>query len=383
MIKDAFLGTYRVSRAGSLAPSTKFRADLSASFFVPHPSARHHQCSPHVNPTLLNVLQHKMLKKPSLLLSSYGNIQNLYYPHYTTAHSLNSQHSLDQAGITACRTGQRHTQKRRYASLRYKSEDCSTSGDDLEWPESSSATKIPTPYQIFKQKKGAPYNKRRFYELVKIYHPDKHIHDELVFNPNCLSQAVKTERYRLVVAANDILSDPAKRKAYDIRGEGWGEDAGAIRQHWREARGGRWSGFDDNDSPARCATWEDWEKWYQRDAPKTQRTQFFSNGGFIAVVFLCAVLGGMGELSRARNVHGTFLEQLELRHEKSSKDLKRAREETQQFGSRDTRVQSFLRTRDPVGYGATDSQDEGYRKLLPASDLCISGDVQAHGSNGT
>ena len=89
----------------------------------------------------------------------------------------------------------------------------------------------------------------------------------------------------------------------------------------------------------------------------------------------------MGEISRARKFSGTFYEQLELLHDQSSKDLQRARKESQQFGSRDTRVQSFLRTRDPVGDTVTDPQDEGLRKLIPAPDLCMSGDVQTRGSN--
>ena len=325
-----------------------------------------------------------MLKKPSLLLSSYGNIQNLYYPSYAPIPSVIFQYfPLDKPRINLHRNSQRNAQKRKYADVRSGSKD-STPGDNLEWPEAPSATKIPTPYQIFKQKKGTPYNKRRFYELVKIYHPDKHIHNDPSFNPKRLSYAVKLERYRLVVAANDILSDPVKRKAYDIRGEGWSDDIGATRQHGRQEMGRGWSGFDDNASPARNATWEDWERWYQRDTgPKKQRPHFFSNGGFFAVVALCAVLGGMGEISRARKFSGTFLEQLEMLHDQSSKDLQRARKESQQFGNRDARVQSFLRTRDPVGYGVTDPQEEALRKLLPAPDLCTSGDIQARASDKT
>src|SRR5690554_4812441 len=45
---------------------------------------------------------------------------------------------------------------------------------NIPWPEVSSANAIPSPYEIFNQKKGSPYSKRRFYELVKIYHPDRH-----------------------------------------------------------------------------------------------------------------------------------------------------------------------------------------------------------------
>src|SRR5690348_6812083 len=43
---------------------------------------------------------------------------------------------------------------------------------NIPWPEVTSTNAIPSPYEIFNQKKGSPYSKHRFYELVKIYHPD-------------------------------------------------------------------------------------------------------------------------------------------------------------------------------------------------------------------
>lgn len=80
--------------------------------------------------------------------------------------------------------------------------------DDLSWPSSSSFT----PYDVFKQDRNAPYSKHRFYELVKIYHPDRPCND----HPLCrdLSPETRVHRYHVVVTAHEILSDPSRRNNY-------------------------------------------------------------------------------------------------------------------------------------------------------------------------
>lgn len=77
-----------------------------------------------------------------------------------------------------------------------------------------------SPYAIpdLQSEEGSSYSKRRFYELVKLYHPDRHNHDISTYG---LSYATKLEKNRLVVAANEILSDPVKGSAYDCYGAGW------------------------------------------------------------------------------------------------------------------------------------------------------------------
>ena len=239
-------------------------------------------------------------------------------------------------------------------------DDC----EDLEWPASPSATTLPTPYEIFKQEKGTPYSKRRFYELVKIYHPDRNSHNEHSSSSGCLSQAVKLERYRLIVAANEILSDPAKRRAYDKYGTGWGSRLGyGEPSTWSQATG--WSGFDDNSSPARNATWEDWERWYQRDQKVKQEPLYFSNSGIFSLVVFVAILGGMGQFNHAGDLSKTIFQQVEAVHDESTKELQRARIDTRGIGNKDKRVQDFLRARDPISYGIIDPHEESYQKLLP------------------
>ncbi|MCJ1300129.1 hypothetical protein MMC08_002923 [Hypocenomyce scalaris] len=311
-----------------------------------------------------------MLKKPSVLLSSYGSIQSFYNPHHlcVVTSPSPSPSQLQETRTVSRPSGRRKPQWRGYADVR-SAKPSSNRSDDLQWPDLPSATSVPTPYQIFQQKKGAPYSKRRFYELVKLYHPDRYATEQDPSSPDFLSHAVRLERYRLVVAANDILSNPAKRGAYDRYGAGWNgqPELGAQNQNWGQAAGSGWSGFQDNASPAQNATWEDWERWYQRDAKGKQEPLYFSNSAFISLIAICAALAGIGQATRVGDYSRTFLEQIEAVHEDCSKDIQRRRKESLGFvGQKDERIQSFLKNRDASGYAIPDTTDGGYRKLLPA-----------------
>lgn len=250
----------------------------------------------------------------------------------------------------------------------------------LRWPEVTAANTIPTPYQIFNQKKGSPYSKQRFYELVKLYHPDRHDLDISIYG---LSYDTKLERYRLVVAANDILSDPVRRGAYDTYGAGWNgqPDVNGPRSSsdpdspWRSYSGQGWGGGPRG--PSQNATWEDWERWYQRDAKGPQEPRFVSNGAFVGIIVLFATLGGVGQATRVGNYSMSFLEQRDALHDSVSKDLIRRRKEaTNIFNSKEERIQSFLKQRDPAGYGVTDPREESYRKLMPTPELCSREDIK-------
>lgn len=245
---------------------------------------------------------------------------------------------------------------------------------NLRWPEVTSANTIPTPYQIFNQKKGSPYSKRRFYELVKMYHPDRHDID--VANDG-LSYATKLERYRLVVAANDILSDPVKRGAYDLYGAGWNGQPDISRDPSGSSWGGGGRGWGSGpNGPSQNATWEDWERWYKREAEGPQEPRFVSNGAFVGIIVMFAAVGGVGQATRAGNFSMNIMEQRDSLHNSVSKDLMGRRRETRSYGTREERIHSFLQQRDPLGHGITDPQEEGYRKLLPAPEICSSEDIK-------
>ncbi len=300
--------------------------------------------------------------------------------------SCNNLHSLQgsQASKTSsCHpaTSQSHPQKQQCRSYAMVSDGHSRHNHGkLRWPEVTAANTLPTPYQIFDQRKGSPYSKQRFYELVKLYHPDRHDHD---IASHGLSYATKLERYRLVVAANDILSDPVKRSAYDYYGAGWNgapdvvkpRDASDPSNTWGNYAGRGWGGGPEG--PSQNATWEDWERWYQRDAKGSQEPRYVSNSAFVGLIVVFAFLGGIGQVTRAGNYGMSFVEQRDALHNNISKDLIRRRKEaTTAFGSREERIDSFLRQRDPIGYGLVDPREESYRKALPPPEICSSEDIK-------
>lgn len=213
------------------------------------------------------------------------------------------------------------------------------------WPK----TAHPTPYEIFDQAKSAPYSKKTFYSLVKLYHPDRHAH---ILTP--LSHAAKLERYRLVVAANTILSDPAKRRAYDLYGAGWGAAGDMSNTGWREAdRAWR----REPGSAAGNATWEDWERWHERQGGgpggKKQEPLYMSNGMFVVALAAFVVVGGWGQATRAGSHSVQLIEMRETSSQSISEDMWRRRQE-KAILSREDRVESFLRQREGWGHGPGD-----------------------------
>ncbi|CAD6443251.1 44f33426-18e2-4931-9da6-0c5aa11a868c [Sclerotinia trifoliorum] len=296
-----------------------------------------------------------MLKKSAILLSSCSNLQCFY------ASSHISTTSLSYPFTSQNHQPQYLFQRRKYAII--SDGRSANQHGGLRWPELTSAHAVPTPYQIFNQKKGSPYSKRRFYELVKLYHPDKHGID----TNDGLDYDTKLSRYRLIIAANDILSNPIKRSAYDTYGAGWNGCPDVLDPRDRHGDNRGWAG---PGGPAQNATWEDWERWYKRDAKGQQEPQFLSNGAFVLLIAIFVVVGGLGQLTRLDNYSMKFLEQRDTLHDKMSKDLRQRRKETKyEFGSREERIHSFLRQRqDPL--------EETYRKLLPNPEVCSSKDIK-------
>ncbi|KAN0101931.1 hypothetical protein V8E51_012441 [Hyaloscypha variabilis] len=307
-----------------------------------------------------------MFKKTGILLSS------------TNLHSLHSQAPPSKTSpFQPPPSRAKQQQCRSYAMV----SDGHTRHDHgkLRWPEITSANTIPTPYQIFNQRKGSPYSKKRFYELVKLYHPDRHDPDDY----NGLSYATKLERYRLVVAANDILSDPVKRGAYDTYGAGWNGQPDVLRPRDSSEPPATWGGYSGRgwgggpSGPSQNATWEDWEKWYQREGKGPQEPRYVSNAAFVGLILTFAALGGMTQATRAGNYSISFLEQRDALHRNVSEDLMRRRKEAMgAYGSREERIESFLKQRDPYGYGVTDPKEESYRKVLPPPEICSSEDIK-------
>lgn len=322
-----------------------------------------------------------MLKKPSILFGSYSNLHIPCCPHtgLPVLWFPYPNHQKPNPSIP------KKQQWRSYATVQ-SDKGASASSDDLAWPCVSSST-TPSPYQIFHISPRDKYSKHRFYALVKLYHPDRSGHTHAHAHIHSLPGVVKLERYRLIVAANDILSDPEKRKAYDRTGAGWNgrmeHGIHPARYYWSQTSGeARWSGFDTNDSPFSNATWEDWERWYRRH--EKQEPAYTSNGGFVSLVALVLVLGAVGQTGQVSRHEALFREQVEVKHEHAMKMLLNHQQESQKVGNREQRVQKFLKERDmgvPLGLGDKRDVREG-GSLLPEPVLCMSGIQQKDAGRG-
>lgn len=286
-----------------------------------------------------------MLKTSTVSISSCVNIIQSYTSFYSQVFAPCGQNHSSKASFRFSK--QCRLQQRDYAGHPPKSPPPNQS-DNLPWPELPSAMTIPTPYQIFQLNKDAPYSKSRFYELVKLYHPDRHSCQHSSSDSKSLLPHVRVERYRLVVAANDILSDPTKRRAYDECGAGWGgcPNIDTSEYAWNSRKDYRWSGFETNSSPARNATWEDWEKWYENGNRQKQAPVFFSNKDFLCLLFCAMVLGAIGQATRLEDRSKSISDRVEAVYDSCNRNIQHRRKTSHSSESRQERVQDFLETRD-------------------------------------
>lgn len=89
-----------------------------------------------------------------------------------------------------------------------------------------------------------------------------------------------------------------------------------------------------------------------------------------------ASLGGLANISRANTNGQNFLDQTDRTSAQISRELAKRRREAVALGSKDERIQAFLKSRDPIGYGLLDPQEEKVRKMLPPGERCMSEDIQ-------
>ncbi|KAI2616756.1 hypothetical protein GGR54DRAFT_608796 [Hypoxylon sp. NC1633] len=281
-----------------------------------------------------------IFRKSTVLLCSSPNLHTFFsspHPCCITS-SCNSSPRWPQ-----CRDHDRLFPRQQcYATVANDPKKSNTSSDEHSWPTSSN----PTPYEILDQRKTAPYSKARYYELVKIYHPDRHQHA----TSNPLSHSAQLERYRLIVAANQILSDPTKRRAYDLYGAGWGGHQSidsihrAADRSWRDVPG----------NPSMNATWEDWERWYhERDGGKREPQQpvYMSNQLFAGVLCFFVIVGSFGQARRASSKTMTLVDMREQKHVAISEDMKKQQNEQAVLDRRE-RIERFLRQREGWAYAS-------------------------------
>lgn len=171
----------------------------------------------------------------------------------------------------------------------------------------------------------ALYSKRRLCQLAKLCHPDTAPH----LAPG-LPRAARLERYRLAVAAHQLLRDPARRRLYDAHGIGWP----AAARAWPNVA-------------VRNATWEDWERWRAARHPEPT---YMSNGVFAALVVLLCIVAALAQAGRADTEGALAVECERRRHAAIGHDMRRSTLAAA-GRSKDDRVDSFLRDRENVAYG--------------------------------
>lgn len=207
---------------------------------------------------------------------------------------------------------------------------------DNLWPSSRN----PTPYDILGIGKGQQYQKTRYYNLVKAYHPD-------LQTSTRLPKEIQTHRFRLVVAAHAILSDTKKRAAYDMYGAGWSSPSIRDRVIHR------------------------YQSPFEREHDDDAHQRGFDMWQFISthrpLLRLLVVVFAFGEtclflvtLSKA---------EVELnRIDSQCRDLICHRQSRSLGASTLLQLERFLLRRDPSGLGLLPEEMESYRAVLP---LCM------------
>ncbi|KJZ78740.1 hypothetical protein HIM_02131 [Hirsutella minnesotensis 3608] len=122
---------------------------------------------------------------------------------HSVSRAISSKHQLALNGQRRCGT------RRRQAF-----NGVSAFHDLPPWP----TTATPSPYEVLNIEPNSRYSKTNFRRLVKLYHPDLCRDAHATTN---VPRATCLERYRLVVAANELLGDLGKRRAYDAYNVGW------------------------------------------------------------------------------------------------------------------------------------------------------------------
>jgi hypothetical protein len=284
-------------------------------------------------------------KKPAILFSSYASLPSFH-------------HSPALQCTASCRSQQRH-----YAQHVAEDKTHNNPEDELAWPLHTH----PTPYQILAIGRGQAYTKHRFIALAKLYHPDRCHPSSPAFH---IPPAVRLERYRLLIAAHTILSDDAKRRAYDLWGSGWqGSHHSTSPNATPEQR--QWPPGHD---PIKNATWEDWERWYdreyQREPRQDARAVQMSNFGFLSLVFALVTVGGVMQGTRANMFSASIVEHRDRVHKDAVEELGKSKRATLSGGDRDERIRTFVEHREANLGGGGGGGGDDYQRLLPPNETC-------------
>ncbi|KAF4994237.1 hypothetical protein FDECE_13176 [Fusarium decemcellulare] len=216
------------------------------------------------------------------------------------------------ASKTFVRAKSLHYGYRRSDVRRRHSFDSAATHDHLPpWPR----TPCPSPHEILGVESGKTYDKENFLHLVKLYHPDLNGQNSFT---RFLPPATRSERYRLIVAAHELLSDPSKRKMYELYNVGW-----IFKQAAGEAAlqssSPVWPTSTSYTSPANTRPAGRTGQYY---TTMRQEPMYMSNGAFAVILLMIAMVGVIAQNERARTsrwqhkqlelaLHGSILENLQ------------------------------------------------------------------------
>jgi len=216
----------------------------------------------------------------------------------------------------------------------------------------------PTPYDILDLPRNAPYTKTRFRQLVKLYHPDLHSSPSIALSS--ISRSTRLERYHLIMQAHDVLSDPAKRRAYDSNGAHWrSTSTGAAyttdAERYEAWRKGPYA------SCAQNGTWEDWERWYaeQANPGAARRSQgyYMGNGTFVVLIVFTVIIISIMQTTRHEQRRRELDARWQRQQAELSKSLMQSQHEVEGL-DRQERVDRFLRHRENTRYAFQPTGDD-------------------------
>ncbi|KAI5288892.1 hypothetical protein KEM54_004725 [Ascosphaera aggregata] len=213
-----------------------------------------------------------------------------------------------------------------------------------------------TPYDVLNQSTSGTYSKSTYFELVKLYHPDLLCNE----HPACkgISEDERLRRYHLIVAAHEILSDPSKRRAFDQFGDNWysrtelfGKDAKRWTEKHQKANAS-------NPFVYRNGTWEDWQRYYQRNGQNrsSEEGTEVSAQSFRSFILTVVLIMGVTQVLTLGIWSQNDVKAKEFSLRNAQFLEQRKRNTLVEAVSHHDRVKNFLIARDPRGSGLKEDE---------------------------
>jgi len=216
-----------------------------------------------------------------------------------------------------------------------KTNRSSNSSEDIRWPKVPN----PTPYEIL----GLPPTassaeiKKRYYQLARKYHPDSRV-------GSVEAGQERSQRFRQVVQANELLSAARTRRIYEKEGFEWGDmgvnDIMGDPVHWKGNYEGR---FRSAGSTRRRTPEGTFDRFF--DGNTRAQPYYTSNANFAGGIIVIMVLLGVLQFSHVHNTAQRAMNKRRTVHAQASLNLRDARSHARDSGRRDM-IEAFQQRRD-------------------------------------